>query len=94
MLVRIHNLSLGGCLVEAPYEVEIGDRLTLHLDLPGEGRFSLQGETVRLHERYGFAVRFVDIDGPSRARLEHAIARLLALSPGEDWILDAGASRP
>ncbi|HLG58012.1 MAG TPA: PilZ domain-containing protein [Vicinamibacterales bacterium] len=90
MLVRIHDLSLGGCLIEAPFNVEIGRRITLHLDLPGEGRLVVQAEIVRLRANYGFAVKFVDVDKDIRGRLERALERLLAVSPGEDWTLDGG----
>jgi hypothetical protein len=90
MLVRIHDLSLSGCLIEAPYQIEIGSRVTLHLDLPGEGWIAIQGEAVRVHEDYGFAVKFVEVSEANRARLERAIERLLERAPKNDWTLDGG----
>jgi hypothetical protein len=90
MLVRIHDLSVGGCLIEAPFNLEIGRRITLRLDLPGEGLVAVQAEIVRLRANYGFAVKFVDLDDDSRGRLERALERLTDVSPGEDWTLDGG----
>src|SRR5262245_1972130 len=44
--LRIHDLSIGGCLIECYYDVAIGRRLTLQIELPSEGWITLEAETV------------------------------------------------
>jgi c-di-GMP-binding flagellar brake protein YcgR len=80
MQVRIYDLSLGGCLIQAACELEVGRRIALHLDLPGEGRISVEGETVRVLENSRFALRFIDVAETDRERLERGIERLLERS--------------
>lgn len=76
MWVRIHDLRLGGGLIEAPMSIEIGHRLTLRLDLPGEDRLSLQGEAVRVSDRTRFAIKFIDMDEAKESRLQRMIDRM------------------
>ena len=76
--VRIHDLSLGGCLIEAPFSVPIGRRITLRLDLPDDEWFSLRGETVRIPAPTTFAVKFIDLDETTENRLRQAIDHLVA----------------
>jgi hypothetical protein len=75
--LRIHDLSLGGCLIESYHEVAVGRRLQIEIDLPGEGWVALQAETLYLRENYGFAVKFVDMDEATRVRLARAIVHIL-----------------
>ena len=75
--LRIHDVSAGGCLVECYYDVAIGRRITLQIDLPGEGWITVEAETVYLRENFGFAVRFVNVSSANRARIERTIERLL-----------------
>ena len=42
--LRIHDLSAGGCLVECYYDVASGRRITLQIDLPGEGWITVEAE--------------------------------------------------
>jgi hypothetical protein len=80
MRVRIHDLSLGGCLIEAPQALEVGRRLTLCLDVPGEDGLSLQGEAVRRSDGTKFAVKFIDMDQTTESRLQRVIDRLSVAS--------------
>jgi c-di-GMP-binding flagellar brake protein YcgR len=91
MQVRIHDLSLGGCLIEAPFAIEVGRRITLRLDLPGDDQLSLHGETVRIQDHSRFAVQFLEMDEAKQRRLERAIERLLA-SPADAGTIDGAAS--
>jgi hypothetical protein len=75
--LRIHDLSAGGCLIECYYDVPVGRRIALHVDLPGEGWITLDAETVHLRDSFGFAVRFVNLSEANRARIERTIERLL-----------------
>ena len=86
--LRIHDLSAGGCLIESHHEVTSGRRLTLQIDLPGEGWITLQSETLYMRENYGFAVKFIDVDEGNRARISRTIERLLCGSAEDDWSLD------
>jgi hypothetical protein len=79
MRVRIHDLSLRGCLLEAPCGSVVGQRLTLRLGLPGSDWFSLQGETIRLTAPSKFAVQFLEMDQAREHRLQRVI-EYLALS--------------
>ena len=79
--VRIYDLSLGGCLIEASLPLQIGRRITLRLELPGEESLSLEGETVRVQEPSKYAVKFLDLDEAKQSQLQQMIERLMATSP-------------
>jgi PilZ domain len=89
MRVRIHDLSLGGCLIEAPLSIEVGRRLTLRFDLPGEDWLSLQGEAVRMSDRMKFAIKFIDMDAAKENRLQRVIDRLSVASSTPTPSIDA-----
>jgi hypothetical protein len=74
--IRIHDLSVGGCLIEAHHHQPAGRRITLDIELPFEGWLRLEAETVYARSDYGFAVRFVDVPGDVRERLNRCIDRL------------------
>ena len=73
--LRIHDLSAGGCLVECYYDVASGRRITLQIDLPGEGWITVEAETLYLRDNFGFAVRFVELSDANRGRIERTIER-------------------
>jgi PilZ domain len=75
--LRIHDLSTGGCLVECYYDVAVGRRISLQIELSGEGWITLEAQTLYLRENFGFAVRFVGLSEANRARIERTIERLL-----------------
>ena len=89
MRVRIHDLSLGGCLIEASLAIEVGRRLTLRFDLPGEDWLSLHGEAVRVSDRTKFAIKFIDMDATKESRLQRVIDRLSVASPSPASTIDA-----
>ena len=74
--LRIYDLSMGGCLIEAHHEQRPGQRFTLEIDLPVEGWIQVQAESLYVREGYGFAARFVDVSDEVRQRLERALAKL------------------
>ena len=45
--------STGGCLVECYYDVASGRRITLQIDLPGEGWITVEAETLDLRDNVG-----------------------------------------
>jgi hypothetical protein len=74
--LRIYDLSMGGCLIEAHHEQRAGQRFTLEIDLPREGWVEVQAESLYVREGYGFAARFVEMSDEARQRLERGLARL------------------
>ena len=79
--VRIHDISLGGCLIEAPLPVQVGRRITLRLICLANTGFHLEGETVRVQGRSRLAVKFLDLDVAKQGRLQQVIEHLTATSP-------------
>jgi hypothetical protein len=74
--LRIHDLSLGGCLIQAYHEQAPGRRFMLEIELPDEGWIEVEAESIYVREGYGFAARFVDMDDEKRAVIERVIRRL------------------
>ncbi len=76
--LRIHDLSVSGCLIESFHEEPAGRRFTLELDLPYEGWISVEAETVYARSDFGFAVKFVEVSSEIRQQLERVVHRLAA----------------
>ena len=74
--VLIYDLSPGGCFVNSLNEQRPGIRVVLEIELPGEGRIKLTGETLYAKPDFGYAVRFVDMPTELAARIEAALRRL------------------
>ena len=74
--IRIYDISLGGCFVNAMHEQVPGIVVVLEVDLPGEGRLQLKAKTLYRRPGFGFAVRFIDMDARVRARLARALQAL------------------
>ena len=90
--LRIHDLSVGGCLIECYYDVAVGRRFTLQIELPSEGWITLDAETLYLRDNFGFAVRFIELSDPNRGRIERTIERLLIERARSDGGRKLGAS--
>ena len=71
--VRIYDISMGGCFVNAMHEQERGVIVTLKVQMPSEGWIELKARTLYRRPGFGFAVRFVDMDRETRSRLEAAL---------------------
>lgn len=81
--VLIYDLNLGGGFVNFSEEEQPDEsRLVLKIDLPDEGPITVNAETVYRHQ-FGLAVRFVDVDAQTGARLIRTV----------DAIRSAGLSR-
>ncbi len=74
--VLIYDLSEGGCFVNSLYDTPAGQRMSLRLTLPYEGRVTVQAETVYGRPGFGFAVRFVDVSDETRACLQSSLDKL------------------
>ena len=70
--VLVYDLNLGGGFVNFADEQPNTATLALKIDLPDEGSISVNAETVYRHQ-FGLAVRFVDVDTHTTARLMRAV---------------------
>lgn len=74
--LKVHDISVGGCLIESFYEVARGRRITIEVELPAAGWVRLKAEVLYQRPHFGFAVRWVGMSEETRARLAHAIDHL------------------
>jgi hypothetical protein len=74
--VRIYDLSQGGCFVNAMHQQRSETRMVLKIDLPAEGTISVKAEMVYVRPEFGFAVRFIEVDAETDARLRRAVEAL------------------
>ena len=74
--VQIYDLSVGGCFVNSLHEQQAGIAIVLEIDLQGEGRITVKGETLYSKPGFGFAVRFVDMTEELSTRVERALRRI------------------
>ena len=73
--VLIYDLNVGGGLVNFSGEPPASATLVLRIDLPQEGRITVNAETV-YRDQSGVAVRFVDLDRDTAARLVRTVDAL------------------
>lgn len=78
MPVMIHNLSEGGCFVDARLEVDPGHSLVLGLRTVDGESIDVAGEVVHNQPGIGFAVRFSDVSDTLRVELARIIAERTA----------------
>jgi hypothetical protein len=76
--LRVRNLSVDGCLVEFDEEVTIGRRISLQINLPGEGWTPVKAHALRVRDSSWFALTFLAVDYATRLRLTRAIHRAAA----------------
>jgi hypothetical protein len=74
--VLIYDLNLGGGFVNFGNETPTGATLTLKIDLPREGPIMVNAEAV-YRDTTGVAVRFVNLDRDTAARLSRTIDALV-----------------
>jgi hypothetical protein len=79
--ITIHDLSVGGCLIQCFHEESVGRRITIALELPHEGWVTLEGEILYTRGDYGYAVKWVDVPAETHTKLERVIHQLLAEAP-------------
>jgi len=73
--VLIYDLNLGGGLVNFTGAPPVAATSVLRIDLPQEGRITVNAETV-YRGQSGVAVRFVDVDRETAARLVRTVDAL------------------
>ena len=74
--VRIYDLSQGGCFVNGMHQQRKETRIVLKIDLPAEGTISVSAELVYVRPDFGYAVRFVQVDTDTDARLRRTVEAL------------------
>jgi hypothetical protein len=82
--IRIFDLTPHGCLVEMSLSTLSGNAIRLQIDLPGEGRTLVHGETLHSAGHKWLAVKFVQLDEITRSRIGRALDRLRGLPPVDD----------
>ena len=73
--VLVYDLNLGGCFINSSLESLPGRTLVLKISLPQEGWISVNAEAL-YHHQHGFAVRFLDLDTDTAARIGHTVDAL------------------
>jgi hypothetical protein len=73
--IRIYELNLGGGFVNFMQHQPKESKFVMQIDLPYEGQITVNAETVYRHQ-FGVAVRFVDVDADTYARLARAVDKL------------------
>jgi hypothetical protein len=79
--VTVRDIGTGGCYVEGDAELVVLPPIRLHLELPGEGWIAVEAEVVYRLGRQGVAMKFIDLDEPTRVRIQREIERTLS-QPG------------
>jgi hypothetical protein len=79
--VLIYDLNLGGGFVNFCDEQPGGATLVLAIELPREGRITVNAEMIYRHPS-GIAVRFVDLDADTSRRLGRTVDALVAHQAG------------
>src|SRR5215471_17974817 len=59
---RIEDLSSTGCFVNTKGAVDVGEMITVSIQLPSDAWLSLRGRVVFFHQMTGFSISF-DLDG-------------------------------
>ena len=84
--LRIHDLSVRGCLIECYYDIPVGRRISLQIELPAEGWITVDAEALYLRNNIGVAVRFVGLSGANQSRIERSIERLTLEQARSQWL--------
>ena len=79
--IQLFDLSLGGCFVNSLHEQQLGVKLVLKIELPGEGWITLKAMTLYRRGEFGFAVKFVEMSEDVSVRLERALHALQQHEP-------------
>jgi Tfp pilus assembly protein PilZ len=75
-LARVTDLSEGGCFVDTTGEAQIGERLTVRIQLPDGSCLDLTGEVAHEWRPIGFGLRFVDLSDEQREQLLSFLANM------------------
>lgn len=70
--VLVYDLNLGGCFINSSREPVVGATVEVKINLLDEGWITVSAETL-YGLQHGFAVRFLDLDGDSTARIVRTV---------------------
>jgi hypothetical protein len=73
-LYRLHDLSMGGCLLTNGPDCKLGDRVAVTLHVEGEAELALPAKVVR-HEGNGVGLRFTDHHPLFEDRIQDLVMR-------------------
>jgi len=71
---RIEDLSLGGCFVNARGVVNVGELITLEIQLPSGEWLPLGGEVTHYQPAIGFGLVFSFLTGEEKYKLRQLLA--------------------
>ncbi len=72
----LSDISIEGCFVLCPGEVQNGDRIRVYLPISDGMKVQFAGEVVNHFFEIGFALRFLDLGAAQRNFLEQFLATL------------------
>jgi hypothetical protein len=67
------DISLSGCFVNTARHVEVGESLTLSIELPSSGSLTVSGLVVSYQQGIGFAMDFFPLPPEEHAKLEELL---------------------
>ena len=71
---RIEDLSPSGCFVNTTGSVDVGEMVSLLIQLPSGAWLALRGKVVFFHQMTGFSVTFAIDDEKTREQVNELIA--------------------
>lgn len=82
-LSRVHDLSIGGLLIETPEVIPVGETIELNF-LVQEGHIRAQAVVRHLEPAFGLGLKFTAIRAEDRPRMAALLARIRAASQRRD----------
>src|SRR5712664_2860130 len=82
-LSRVHDLSIGGLLIEAPEAIPVGETIELNF-LVQEGHIGAKAVVRHLEPAFGLGLKFTAIRAEDRPRLAALLTRIRAASQWRD----------
>jgi len=82
-LSRVHDLSIGGLLIETPEAVPVGETIELNF-LAQEGHIGAKAVVRHLEPAFGLGLKFTAIRAEDRPRLAALLTRIRAASQRRD----------
>lgn len=70
---RIGDLAMGGCFVDSMSRVEIGEIVSLEIELPSGEWMPLRGEVTTSQEAVGFGLKFIFLTEDEETALKEVL---------------------
>jgi PilZ domain len=88
-LSRVHDLSIGGLLIETPEAIPVGEKIDLNF-LVQEGHIRAQADVRHVEPGFGLGLKFTAIRAEDRPRLVALLTRIRAASQRRDQSKQSG----